>query len=237
MEIHCKKCNSKLNISDDKIPKNKAVKISCPKCKTKIKIDPRESSIKEMADSGQFDETGKDYLSSIEKSYGTLAGQEIYNYEDYSEDESLEFFEEDVKLALILAANDEQAEKIKAATGVLGYRSIIPENTRDALGKMRFHKFDLIFLSQGYDGQELRHSPILNYLNNMAMPSRRLIFLALMGEEFKTMDNIMAYSLSANAVINTKDIAKLTAILKKGISENEKFYKVFLDTLVKAGKA
>ena len=42
--------------------------------------------------------------------------------------------------------------------------------------------------------------------------------------------------MSANVVINTKDVDKLQLILKKAISENEKFYKVFVDALVQTGK-
>lgn len=237
MEVTCKKCNATLNIPDEKIPKNQAVKVSCPKCRTKITIDNRQSSQKETSDLSSFNESWEEHPGTTESSNGESIEQEAYDYEDYSEDDAIEFFEEGAKLALVLAADDEQAEKIKTAMGDLGYRSIIPENTRDALGKMRFHNFDLIFLCQGFDGQELKHSPILNYLNNMSMPARRLIFLALMSEEYKTMDNIMAYSVSANAVINTKDVQKLTPILKKGISEYNKFYKVYLETLVKVGKA
>jgi hypothetical protein len=58
-----------------------------------------------------------------------------------------------------------------------------------------------------------------------------------MGDKFKTMDDMMAYTISANAVINTKDVDKLSSILKQGLSEYEKFYKVFMDILVEVGKA
>jgi hypothetical protein len=51
------------------------------------------------------------------------------------------------------------------------------------------------------------------------------------------MDDMMAYTISANAVINTKDVDKLSSILKQGLSEYEKFYKVFMDILVEVGKA
>ena len=47
----------------------------------------------------------------------------------------------------------------------------------------------------------------------------------------------MAFSLSANAVINTKDMEKLHPILKKAISDNDKFYKIFMDTMKEMGKA
>jgi predicted Zn finger-like uncharacterized protein len=237
MEVTCKKCHATINVPDKKIPKNQAVKVSCPKCRAKITIDNRQSSRSETSNLSSFNESWEENSRTGENENREPIEQEAYDYEDYSEDETIEFFEEGAKLALVLAADDDQAEKVKKAVGDLGYRSIIPENTRDALGKMRFHNFDLIFLCQGFDGQELRHSPILNYLNNMSMPARRLIFLALMSEEYKTMDNIMAYSVSANAVINTKDLQKLTPILRKGISEYNKFYKIYLETLVKVGKA
>jgi hypothetical protein len=69
------------------------------------------------------------------------------------------------------------------------------------------------------------------------MSVRRRIFLALISDNFKTMDNMMAFAMSANVVINTKDIQKLHLILKKAASENERFYKVFMDTMVETGKA
>ena len=64
-----------------------------------------------------------------------------------------------------------------------------------------------------------------------------MIFLALMGDKVNTMDDMMAYTMSANMVISTKDADKLSSILKKGLSEHERFYKVFMDTLVEVGKA
>ena len=55
-------------------------------------------------------------------------------------------------------------------------------------------------------------------------------------EGFKTMDDMMAFALSANLVVNTKELDKLLAILKRALSDYEKFYKVFMDTLVEVGK-
>jgi hypothetical protein len=57
-----------------------------------------------------------------------------------------------------------------------------------------------------------------------------------MGDQFKTMDNMMAFAMSANAIVNKKDLDKLPVILKKAISDNERFYKVFMDTMVEVRK-
>ena len=42
---------------------------------------------------------------------------------------------------------------------------------------------------------------------------------------------MQAYQKSGNVVINEKDLEKLGGILKKSISENGNFYKVYKETL------
>jgi len=207
MEITCKHCRAKLNIPKEKIPKDRRAKINCPKCKKKIILHPRN------------------------------AEPEDYGYREYSEDKDLDFFEESSKLSLVMAGNKEHAEKIRPAVKSLGYRYIAAESTRDAIGKMRFHHFDLIILADGFGGSDLKNSPVINYLNRLSMSIRRKIFLALISYDFKTMDNMMAFALSANVVINPKEMGRFVAILKKAITDNDKFYKIFLDTMAEVGKA
>jgi predicted Zn finger-like uncharacterized protein len=235
MEVTCTQCKTKLNVPDEKIPKDQMIRVSCPKCKNKITIDSRLSTENEPPDES-FAETGKLHLKFIESKRGEDIEKKGDVKDDYSDGETLDFFDEDTKLALVLV-DDDIAEKVKIAVEGLGYRYIPAPNTRDALGKLRFHRFDIIIIAEGFDGQELENSPIRNYLNTLAISSRRRIFLALMGDKFKSADDMMAYTMSANAVINTKDTDKLSSILKQGLSEYEKFYKVFMDILVEVGKA
>jgi CheY-like chemotaxis protein len=213
------------------------VRINCPKCKGKITIEPQKAAEEMPSQPEPYDETGKLHLKFIESQRNEETEEKDYSYDDYSDDEALDFFDEDTKLALVMADNAENSKMIKATVEELGFKYVSAPNTRDALGKMRFHHFDLIFLANGFDGQGLESSPILNYLNHITMSSRRRIFLVMMSEEFKTMDDMMAFSMSANTVINPKDVGKLPSVLNKGLSDHEKFYKVFMDTLVEVGRA
>ena len=236
MEVTCDHCKTKLNVPDDKIPKDQIVRINCPKCKNKITIDPNKTVLKEESTGDLHDETGKLHLSFIESQKKGDSDEKAFDYDDYDSDETLDFFEEGVKLALALAGDD-VGKKIKTAVEELGYRCLLSPNTRDALGKLRFHHFDIVILTDGFDGHELgRDNPVTNYINHMSMSSRRRLFLTLISDTFKTMDEMMAYALSANLVINTKEMEKLSVILKRGISDHSKFYKVFMDTLVEVGK-
>jgi DNA-directed RNA polymerase subunit RPC12/RpoP len=237
MEVICESCTAKLNIPDEKIPKDQVVKIACPKCKNKFILKSKEPKTK--APSGEpnhFSEPDKFRMKFMEAKPSRKESEESYGYDDYADDEALAFFEEGTKLALLMASNSEESKKILPAIEKLGYKPIPTSSTRDAIGKARFHHFDMVILMDGFDGQPLEHSVMISYLNRLSMSVRRRIFVALISEHFKTMDDMMAFAMSANVVINSSDIEKLFPILKKAISENEKFYKVFLDSLAETGK-
>ena len=238
MEVICEQCKTKLNIPDEKLPRDQVVKVGCPKCKNRITLDTRTAPAETSAapDQENPDGTGKFHLKFIEPTR-EKAPEQGYGYSEYSDDKALEFYEEGAKLALILGHDPEQAQKIKGVVEELGYKGIVTPNTRDAIGKMRFHHFDLVLLSEGFDGQPLENSPILNHMNRLPISVRRRVFLGLLGENFKSMDNMMAFAMSANAVVSAKDMDKLSPMLRRAISESEKFYKVFMDTLAQMGKA
>jgi predicted Zn finger-like uncharacterized protein len=232
MEVTCEQCKTRFNIPDDKVPKERVLKLNCPKCKGKISLGAEVPEQPPKAD-----ESGEFRMKFMDPAAGRRVPEESYGYEDFTTDEDLDFFEEGIRLALIMPNNSMNEAHLRAGLELIGYKCIPTPNTRDAIGKLRFHHFDLIVLADGFDSQPLDHSVIVNYLNRLSMSIRRKIFLALISDNFKTMDNMMAFAMSANVVINSKDIQKLHLILKKAISENERFYKVFLDTMVETGKA
>lgn len=233
MEVICGHCKTKLKVPDDKIPRDHAVRVNCPKCRDTIIIDARKGVSGATALNDPFYETGGLHreVTGSRKNDGSETKE--FDYGDYL----LDFFDEGVKLTLALA-DDAMGENIKAAVEDLGYKYLRAANTVDALGKLRFHHFDIILIADGFDGQKLDvETPVMNYINHIPMSFRRRIFLGLIGDGFKTGDDMMAYAMSADVVINTGETDRLSAILKKGLSEHEKFYKVFMDTLVEVGKA
>jgi len=232
VEVTCGQCKSRFNIPDDKVPKDKVLKLNCPKCKGKISLGGEAPEQPAKAD-----ESGEFRMKFIDPTARRKTPEESYGYEDYAGDQALDFFEEGIKLALIMTNSSMNEDRLRAGIEIIGYKCIPTPNTRDAIGKLRFHHFDLIILADGFDNQPLDQSVIVNYLNRLSMSVRRKIFLALISDNCKTMDNMMAFAMSANVVINSKDIEKLHLILKKAVSENERFYKIFVDTLVETGKA
>ncbi|HDZ90002.1 MAG: zinc-ribbon domain-containing protein [Deltaproteobacteria bacterium] len=240
MEIVCHGCQTRLSIPDEKLPLGQRVSVRCPKCGKKLVLDTAATG------AGPADTHAARAAGSVDRGGipdGGLENQDqLTQPEDpavhgMDDDTLLDSYEEGEKLALVMNSDQGQAEKIRGALQELGFRYVPVESTADAVGKMRFHHFDLVVLSDNFEGLPLEKNPVLQYLNNLSMFVRRRMFVALTGERFRTMDRMAAFALSANLVIGLKDLHRLLIILKRSMSEKEKFYKVFFDTLGEVGKA
>ena len=224
METICENCKARLNIPDEKIPRDQDVAISCPKCKNRLTLKargPEHENSTAMVDKKTSTEIGS---PDAEDTFGDV-------------DDIFDFYQEGLKLALLMGNEAHETEELRRAVEDLGYRYLLAQNSRDAMGKMRLHKFDLVILSDRFDGIELEQSPVLLYMNNLPMSIRRRIFFTLIGDTFKTIDPVASFAMSANLVIDRGDLSKLKAVLSGAISDNEKFYKVFTDTLEEVGRS
>ena len=227
MQIKCEECGAGLTISDDKIPMNQRVAVTCPKCKNKIVLNnSRKEQSRANSDSDENIISQQDNFD-VEN----IKGQDGHGYGDNM---TFDFLDEDIQLALVMAT--EPSEKINQAVEELGYKCVTVADSREAIGKMRLYKFGLVVLSDRFDGVEIERSPILRYLNNISMSIRRQMFVLLLSDDFKTMDQMMAFMLSVNLIVNIKETDRVGVIVKHAISDNEKFYKVMTDTLSEMGQ-
>lgn len=118
----------------------------------------------------------------------------------------------------------------------LGYQVTAVETARESLKAMRFHVFDVVVLNELFDTADPQANDVLQYLENMAMSTRRRFFVALLSNRYRTMDNMAAFNRSVNIVINVGSICDIGKIIRQGVADNRAFYHVFQETLQKMGK-
>ena len=214
MEIICNNCQSKFRVPDEKIPAGKRATVACPKCKGKISL----GSPKGSPGGGSFDSTDSN--------------------NGYDADEKpFDFIEEEGLTALVCESNPLVRKTVIKALEVLDYQITEAESTRDALKRMRYHNYDLFVINENFDTDNPESNGILLYLERLSMLVRRNMFIALVSDRFRTMDNMMALNKSANLIINRKNIDDIGKILSRGITDNEFFYRIFKGTLKEVGKA
>lgn len=163
------------------------------------------------------------------------AGEATETYD--AADKPFDFLEAGGATALICEADPERREKIGAALKTLEYRITEAASAKDALKRMRFHVYDVVVIHETFDAANPEDNEVLNYLAGLSMSVRRQIFVAMVTERFRTMDDMAAFTRSVNITINLKNLDDAGTIIKGGVADNRAFYHVFRETLKKAGRA
>lgn len=226
MEVICKNCEGRFKISDEKLPGDHALQVVCPKCKNKIVINPKVKSETAESCRGSSPEPGSNEIYSS-------APDVIPGVDD---EPKSSFFAGDKKTALICEDTPENQGVLKKDLEKLNYYVQLSTSEKDALDKMRFNRYNLIILNEEFAGCSPSDNPVLQQIQSMPMVTRRDIFFTLIGKNFRTLDNMTAFSKSANLVVNIKDIVSLKQILQNALDDNDRFYQVFKNILKEAGK-
>ena len=227
MDVSCDKCQASFKIPDEKVPKGKSFSLKCPKCKEKFTVSPpvkkapaaeAETAPTPSEPPAQtlFDEASTDSYDAAERPF--------------------DFVEEGVETALICEGDPVYRGKIQAALEKLGYQVTYPANARETLKQMRFHVFDMVVIDEKFDTPDPDHNNVLRYIETLAMSVRRNIFVALISDRFRTGDNMTAFNKSVNIIIGVSHIDEVEKILKHGITENDMFYSVYKESMVKTGR-
>jgi CheY-like chemotaxis protein len=158
---------------------------------------------------------------------------------DYDAGEKpLDFISASNETALVCESDPSIKEKVSKILTGMGYHVTEPASGREALKSMRFHAYDLVIVNEKFDVTENAQSAseVLTYLQNLAAAARRNIFVALISDNYRTMDNMMAFNKSVNLVINQKNIDDFAAVIKRGIDDYKAFYGIFKESLKKLGR-
>ena len=214
MDVFCSECSSKFRIPDEKIPAGRVSTIPCPKCKTRISLDPAKKPVRGAV--------------------ATTESKDTTNYD--ASDKPFDFIEEEGLTALLCEQNPIARKAIETALNLMDYQITTAESARDALKRMRYHVYDLIVVDENFDTKNPDANGVLIYLERLQMAVRRNIFVAMVSSRYRTMDNMMALNASVNLTINIKNIEDISKILARGITDTELFYSIYKETLKDTGR-
>jgi hypothetical protein len=109
----------------------------------------------------------------------------------------------------------------------MGYQVVQALNVRDAAKQLKFGRFKVVLLQEDYFGANLRSNQLIKALNTMELSVRRKMFIGLIGPNFTSLDDLMAFSLSMDTVINTKDLDDIERILISATGHVAKFFETY----------
>jgi DNA-directed RNA polymerase subunit RPC12/RpoP len=227
MNISCENCRSKFKIPVEKVPKGQKFSLTCPQCNSKVVVDTRSGSLSSS-------DTNLKPSDEPEKEKTLIDEVDADTYD--ASDKPFDFVEEGVKTALLCEHDTALQATVKTGLYNMDYHITAPQLPKDALKQMRFHVFDMVVLNERFGTQNPDMNPVLKYLDRLNMSVRRNIFVVLITDRYRTMDNMAAFNKSVNLIVNLKNIEEIEKILRRGIADYEAFYRVYKRALIKTGR-
>jgi len=209
MILTCIACSAKLSIPDGKIPKTGSVTVACPKCQQKIQVAAKRASVATEVSTGPG---GEDVVDGASDQMAEPRG-----------------------LAMVCVDQLHGQMRVKTALAELGYTVHIVNDPKEAIDRLWQQPYALVILHEEYGGAA-DDNAVLKILQPMPMSIRRFMYVGLIGKQYRTLDPTAAFAKSVNFVVAGTELSNLKAIVQEAVSDHDRFYRVFRESLHEAGK-
>lgn len=213
MYIACPACTKKLQIPDNKLPTDHAVRITCPSCQERFSYDPRApraagAGNPEVPVAGPLGAGGMPQRSTDPNTLQALICLDAPSHQD----------------------------ACQQALYTLGYTADVMPNQFKAIEYLRQVPYRLFVLDAGFDGTSLETNLVLTFLRERPLEQRRYQFVTLCAPDMLTADFMMAYSQNVNLVISHTDMPACGSVLVQHLTEHEFLYRTFREMRQQLGK-
>jgi ActR/RegA family two-component response regulator len=243
MLIECQSCQKKLNISEEKIPFGRPFTFVCPNCAYKNAMTLPERRITEISLNDDAPPppppsppTFRSGAGSRQSTGSTFTSQGLgATPPDFALPPEIDEAPEGIKLAMIVFDNEEVQQKLSETLTAMGFRVTVAVNVRDAVKQLKFGRFQLIVIQEDYYGASLATNQIVRAVNSVELAVRHDMFVAVVGDGFTSLDDLTAFSLSLDTVINNKDLEDIERILISAMGHSRKFFQTYRDMMLQRG--
>ena len=223
MQATCPKCSHKVVVDDAKAP-DRAFSVKCPKCQTPVKFAGKAApaaagaaagpapAVESLPAAGGMAEADMraGMMAQLRREMGLAAGGV-----------------EASMRALIALPDTGQTAALSQILSRQGYTVDPLDDAGEAIRLVEQGVYAVIVTSKaaGAAGKET----LLQRVARLNPEGRRRIFLALVGDEFRTGDGTQAFAAMADLVLSARDAAGADAALRNTMAERTRLYQMFTD--------
>lgn len=128
--------------------------------------------------------------------------------------------------ALVVISKNEKLILVEKILKDMSYTIHIALSAAHAIDRLNSNKYNLIISRSGSAFQDIHQ-----HICGLPSVKRRVIYYAVVGPHLHTLYDLEALALSANLVINDRDLPHLKKILRRGLQDYENLFRTFLDEL------
>lgn len=252
MQVECQNCHQLLNLAESKLPKGRPFGFNCPFCKHKNTITiPVESAPTGEPENGNAAPPPPKVLQPQPSESPTDTGDGPppmnqssrkvsplpfgFNFDDPGIQSLVMGGLDDQPKALVVYDDEEIAAMLAEKLEAIGYTATVAINLRDAAKQLKFANFAILLVQEDYFGANLHSNHLLKTMQNLDSHSRRNMLVILISPTMPTLDDLLAFSLSFDAIINVSEFGTIDRILLSIIARAKKFYFIYREVLAEHG--
>ena len=214
MYLVCPACHKRLQIPDDKLPPDQAVRITCPACQERFSYDPRA---RRAGGEATDPRPAPPMVAPSGPPRPIIADPNSMP-------------------ALICLDDTAHQHACQQTLHALGYAPDVMPSQFKALEHLHQIPYRLCVLDTAFDGTSLGTNLVLIFLRERPLDQRRYQFVVLCAPDLVTADTIMAYSHGVNLVINHADLPTSGPVLAQYLAAHALLYRTFRDLRQQLGK-
>ena len=142
-----------------------------------------------------------------------------------------DFFEPGNKTALVCLDVPEMQRLAVDQLDALGYKIHTGLFLEDCILKLRAHPYDVVIVSEHFNGLDLADHAILREAAVAPPAQRRRQVYVLIGADFTTNDELQAFARSVDVVVSLADLANLKPVIRRAAMRQAEFHATLHETL------
>lgn len=237
MQLECKGCRRTLNLPDARLPLGRPFYFTCPYCQMKnTALVPGPGGPEPAAAPARPAEEAPPAPKPAPEPLRAAADQEPPAKAPAADLQSaLSEAVDDRPRAMVVFDAPETQELLVRKLEDGGYKASAALNLRDAAKQLKFANFTLLILQENYCGVSLHGNLLLRSLQTIDISSRRGMLVILVSPHMTSLDDLTAFGLSIDGIINLADLESLDRLLVSITARARKFYAIYQEVLAEYG--
>ncbi|HXV63807.1 MAG TPA: zinc-ribbon domain-containing protein [Vicinamibacteria bacterium] len=231
MQTNCPRCSNRLVLDDAKVPTTPFM-LKCPKCQGVVKLPGKGGAAKAPPTASPKPPVppSASPTAAVSPSATTSTapkGQRVDKVPPPADTTPATAAEAGSAGKALVALSGEQQAAMAAALGRLGFAVEQLDGGDDKPLRLQQGDFDLVAASRTTQSVG---GGVCGMVQGVPPDVRRRLFLVLVGDEFQTGESTQAFSVLADLVLHTRDVAGAEGLVAKTLAERRRLYQTYWDT-------
>lgn len=128
---------------------------------------------------------------------------------------------------VLVCASENHREAVAKLLAEDNYKVFVAQDTKQAVERMRANQLTVVLIDPEFDQEEQGAAFVTREVQVLRPAQRRQLFVVLLSPSLRTMDRHAAFLNNVNAIVNYKEIDRLSRILGQALREYNEIYRAF----------